>query len=83
MSLALGMIFYAVPKLQMGQGWSAATVFGVVWIGMALVIVAAHLHEILGVDEETRQELQRIDRMKKWRIEQTLRGKSKLLQFRK
>lgn len=83
MSLALGMLFYAAPRLEMGQGLTAGTIFGVVWIGLALLIVAAHLHEILGVDEETREELGRIDRMKKWQLEKTLQGKRKLLQIRK
>ncbi|MFC0214103.1 hypothetical protein ACFFK0_16875 [Paenibacillus chartarius] len=83
MSLALGMLFYAVPRLELGQGISTAAVFGAVWIGLALLIVAAHLHEILGVDEETRKELSRIKRMKKWQLEQTLQGKRKVMQFRK
>jgi hypothetical protein len=83
MSLALGMLFYAVPRLEMGQGLTAATIFGVAWIGLALLIVAAHLHEILGVDEETREELDRIGKMKKRQLERTLQGKRKLLQIRK
>lgn len=83
MSLALGMLFYAVPRLEMGHGFTAPTIFGIVWIAFALLIVAAHLHEILGVDEETRKELSRIDRMKKWQAEQMLSGKRKLMQIRK
>lgn len=83
MSLALGMLFYAVPRLEMGQGFTVPTVFSIVWIAFALIIIAAHLHEILGVDEETRNELSRIDRMKKWQTEQMLSGKRKLLQIRK
>jgi hypothetical protein len=83
MSLVLGMLSYAVPRLELGQGISAGAIFGAVWIGLALLIVAAHLHEILGVDQETRRELSRIDRMKKWQLEQSLQGKRKLLQIRK
>ncbi|KIL42379.1 hypothetical protein SD70_00050 [Gordoniibacillus kamchatkensis] len=83
MSVALGMLFYAVPRLDLGQGLTAPAIFGVVWICFALLVVAAHLHAILGVDEETREELGRIGRMKKWQLEKTLQGKSKQLQFRK
>jgi hypothetical protein len=83
MSVALGMLFYAVPRLDIGQGITVPTIFGILWICLALVIVAAHLHEILGVDEEIRREQSRINRMKKWQIEQSLRGKRKLLQIRK
>ncbi|MEF3307592.1 MULTISPECIES: hypothetical protein [Paenibacillus] len=60
MSLALGMLIYAVPRLDIGGGFTLPTVFGIVWIGFALMIVAAHLHRILGVDEETKHELARV-----------------------
>ncbi|TBL75175.1 hypothetical protein [Paenibacillus thalictri] len=83
MAIALGMLFYAIPKLDIGQGMTLPTVFGVIWICFALLIIAAHLHEILGVDEEARKEHSRIKRMKKWQLEQLIRGKRKQLQFRK
>jgi hypothetical protein len=74
--VALGMLIYAIPRLQIGQGWTYSTVFSVVWIGMALLIIASHLHDLLGVDEETREELVRIKRMKRWQFEQKLTGRS-------
>jgi hypothetical protein len=56
MSLALGMLFYSLPRLKFNLEFSLSTTFTVVWISLALLIVAAHLHEILGVeDEQTRQ----------------------------
>ena len=83
MSAALGMLIYSVPQLDMGQGVTLPTVFAVIWVCLALLVVAAHLHEILGVDEEQRQELIRIKRMKKWQLEQALTGKRRILQIRK
>ncbi|MFD0692471.1 hypothetical protein ACFQZT_00035 [Paenibacillus sp. GCM10027628] len=83
MSLALGMLFYSVPQLEFREGLTLPMIFSVVWIVMALLVVAAHLHHILGVDEEKRRELKRINRMKKWQLEQALQGSRKMLQFRK
>jgi hypothetical protein len=56
MSLALGMVFYSLPRLKFKLEFSLSTTFTGVWIGLALLIVAAHLYEILGVeDEQSRQ----------------------------
>lgn len=75
MSLALGMLIYAVPRLEIGQGVTLPTVFGIVWIGFALLVVAAHLHRILGVDEETKQEMARIRLHSRRRREQWLKAR--------
>ncbi len=78
LSLIAGMLIYAVPRMEIGQGLTVSTVFGLVWIAFALIAVAAHLHQILGVDEETAKELSKIKRMKKWQLEQMLSGKRKM-----
>ncbi|WP_326072403.1 hypothetical protein [Paenibacillus alba] len=83
MSLAIGMLFYSVPQLSFRDIGSLPMIFSMVWIAMALLVIAAHLHQILGVDEEKRQELSRIKRMKKWQMEQLVQGRRKMLQFRK
>ncbi len=83
MSVAIGLLIYAVPKLQFGQGMTLPAVFGIVWLGMVLIIIAAHLHQWIGVDEETRKELIRINKYKKWRLEQFILGKSKVMQAKK
>jgi hypothetical protein len=54
MSLALGMLFYSLPQLEIHSELTLSTIFAVVWISMALLVIAAHLHEILGVEEEQR-----------------------------
>ncbi|SFM20467.1 hypothetical protein SAMN03159341_12053 [Paenibacillus sp. 1_12] len=83
MGLALGMLFYAVPRLDIRSGFTLPTIFGAIWILFALMIVAAHLHELIGVDERKKQEIQRVKRMKGWQMEQLLSGRRKLLQFKK
>ncbi|NDI36305.1 hypothetical protein [Chengkuizengella sediminis] len=74
LSLAVGLLIYAIPKLEVGQGWTLPTIFAVVWIGMVLLIIAAHLHEVLGVDEETKKELRRVKQYQRWKREQLVYG---------
>ncbi|WP_281885747.1 hypothetical protein [Paenibacillus sp. YYML68] len=83
MGLALGMIAYSVPKIDIGHLSAPSTIFGLVWIGFALLVVASHLHELLGVEEETKRELLKIKRMKRWQMEQAVTGKRKMLQVRR
>ncbi|MCZ8513434.1 hypothetical protein O9H85_13540 [Paenibacillus filicis] len=83
MALTLGMLIYAVPRLDIGQGWTAANVFGIGWIAFALLVVAAHLHELLGVEEETKRQLLKVKRLKRWQQEQSALGRRKLLQLKK
>jgi hypothetical protein len=71
LSAALGMLIYAVPRLYVGEGWTMPTVFSIAWIAFALIIVAAHLHAILRVDEEMDAQLQRL---KKYRRRQLAKG---------
>lgn len=83
MGVTLGMLIYAVPQLNFSEGVTTATVFGVTWIAIALLVVAAHLHELLGVEEETRRELLKVKKMKRWQLEQMLQGRRKVLQLKK
>lgn len=80
---ALGMLLYAVPRLEMGGGWSAQAVFSVVWIGFALLLIAAQLHFILGVDEEMKKELKRIKQVRRGHLARALSGQRPYLQGRK
>ncbi|MBC8079200.1 MAG: hypothetical protein H7X86_02570 [Gorillibacterium sp.] len=77
------MFIYAVPQLRIGEGWTLPSIFGVLWLSFALMITAAHLHDIIGVGEETRVELKKVDRMKRWQLEQRLRGRPGIIQARK
>lgn len=77
-SLALGLLMYAVPRLAIGGGFSVENFFGIAWLCFALLIVAAHLHEVLGVDEEMRRELCKVKRMKRWQRERRLLGQTRV-----
>jgi len=70
--IAAGMLIYAVPRLPIGGGWTMETIFGVAWICMALLIIAAQLHELFGVDEKTEQEIRAIKRYKYWRLQRSI-----------
>lgn len=83
MGLALGMIAFAVPNIDLRAWTSPGTIFGVVWIAFALLVVAAHLHELLGVEEEQQRKLLQIKRMKRWQLQQAMTGKRKVLQVRR
>jgi len=60
-----GMIVYAVPRIEVGSGDAARDVFALAWLGFALLILAAHLHRLLAVDEEAARELERIRRVRR------------------
>jgi len=72
MSVALGMLIYAVPRLSIGQGLTLPTVFGVAWLCFALLIVASHLHAILRVDEETDEQLTRVKKLRRRQLAQLI-----------
>jgi hypothetical protein len=59
---ALGMLLYALPRLEVGNGLSLPTIFGVIWIGLALLIIAAHLRVVLRVDNEYQEKDQYLNR---------------------
>ena len=59
LSCALGMLVYAVPRLDIGQGLTPPTLFGIAWISMALLIIASHLRVILRVDDSHPAPVQR------------------------
>ncbi|WP_193556134.1 hypothetical protein [Paenibacillus ginsengarvi] len=83
MSLALGMLMYAVPRLHIGPGLTPEGAFGLVWIGFALLIVAAHLHHILGVEEETKREMARVRKYSRLQRQMWLSGKMRAMASKK
>jgi hypothetical protein len=62
--LAAGMLIYAVPQLQVGHGYSLETLFSVVWLGLALTVIASHLHGLLKVDQEVEMQVKSMKRAK-------------------
>lgn len=77
LSIALGLLLYAVPQLEIGSGLTAANIFAIVWLGIVLLIIAAHLHTWLGVDEETKQEMQRVKQYKRYRTQAWIESKAR------
>lgn len=67
--IAGGMLLYAVPRLSVGEGLGAGPLFGTVWLCFALLIIAAQLHELLGVDARKRERLRQVKRMKQYRLQ--------------
>ncbi|MEK3686427.1 hypothetical protein GC101_20015 [Paenibacillus sp. LMG 31459] len=61
---ALAMLLYALPKLsfQNGPGWVLG--FGIVWCAFAFLVIASHLHFIIGVDEEKQKRLEAVRKVK-------------------
>jgi hypothetical protein len=62
--LALAMLVYALPRLELGDPLSVSSVFGYIWVALALLVVTANVNELLLMDEEKRKELARIKRAK-------------------
>jgi hypothetical protein len=62
--IAASMLIYAVPHLHIGQEWSLETVFTIVWLLLALTVIASHLRGILKVDQEVKLELKPIKQVK-------------------
>lgn len=79
-AVAAAMVIIALPRLDMGGGWNVPTVFGVVWLCFALMIIASHLHQLLGVDEAEKKRLEQIKRVRKHEMQQLLQGRKSLLQ---
>lgn len=61
---ALAMLLYALPKLsfQHSSGWVLG--FGLAWCAFAFMVIAAHLHFIMGVDEEKQKRLDAVRKAK-------------------
>lgn len=62
--IALAMLLYALPQLSLSQGLSWANAFGAVWCLFAFLVIAAHLHFIIGVDEEKAKRLDEVRKAK-------------------
>lgn len=69
---ASGMLVYAVPRLIVGGGMNAATLFTVAWVALALLVIGANLHELLGVEQETRERMRQVKRARRYKSEQRI-----------
>ncbi|MFS0727293.1 hypothetical protein [Paenibacillus sp. 1P07SE] len=64
LALALGMLAIGLPELRFAAEWSAHVVFSYSWVLFVLLIIAANLYALLGIDEETARQLARVRRAK-------------------
>lgn len=62
--LALGMLIYALPMISFEPGGGFVSVFGAVWAVFAFLVIGAHLHFLLGVNEEKQRALDAVRRAK-------------------
>jgi hypothetical protein len=68
--LALTTLFYAVPRLPMHNADPLAKGFAIVWLSFALVVVASQLYQWIGVDREAEEAYRRVQRIKRWKMQQ-------------
>lgn len=57
---ALGMLFFAMMKLEQGGSGEGYRLFWYAWVAFSAVIIAANVNMLLFVSEEKRKELARI-----------------------
>lgn len=76
--IALTILMYAVPRLPIHSADSAASLFAAVWLCFALVVLAAQLYHLFGVDREEEESYRKVQRMKRWKMEQQLLKLSRL-----
>ena len=62
--IALSMLVIALPRISFAGGMDWVNIFRIVWVLFSLLIVGAHLHFILGVDEEKKRALEAVRRAK-------------------
>ncbi|KAA8999710.1 hypothetical protein F4V43_15390 [Paenibacillus spiritus] len=80
LTVALGMLLFAIPQLSVRQS-GPVFAFGIAWAVFALMVIAAHLHFLIGVDAERAKRLEAVRRAKlsrwedDWRRERSVAGK--------
>lgn len=60
----LAMLAYAFPRLELGQPWTASTVFGAAWTAFALLVAAANAWALADWNERTKRRLEQVKRAK-------------------
>lgn len=72
----LAMLFIALPTIPLREGFSLASIFGVVWALFAVLIIGAHLYRLLKVDEDTEMRMKAIKKEKIRKLERRIMGDS-------
>jgi hypothetical protein len=81
LAVAIAMVLYALPRIEFGQSWTFSTVFGIVWLGFAFIVISAQLYLLFGVKEQTKRRLAQIRRERAvlWerRMQQSLQAQTR------
>ena len=72
--VVLTMLFIALPTIPIREGWSLASVFGLIWSAFALLIIGAHLYRLLRVDEATEARLRQVKAERYRAVEERIMG---------
>ncbi|WP_339060141.1 hypothetical protein [Tepidibacillus marianensis] len=70
--ISLAILFYAIPRIPLLHADSIAQVFAFTWVFFALLVVGAHLDQLLFLDEEKMKHLVKIKAYKRWEKEQEI-----------
>lgn len=74
--LSLAVLIYAVPRLSIQWEGTLANWFSFIWLGFAMLVVAATCRAAFNVDEEEKKQMKRIQHLKTWQREQWIRGRT-------
>lgn len=72
--LSLAVLIYAMPRLSIQWEGTLSSWFAFIWLGFAVLVVAANLRFALGVDRAEAKQMERIERLKRWQREEWIRG---------
>jgi len=70
--ISLAILFYAIPRIPLFHADFAAQLFAFAWLFFALLVVGAHLDQLLFLDEEKRNQIAKIKAYKRWKREQEI-----------
>lgn len=72
LGIALGMLLFAWPKLNVLLSWSQGSLFVIAWLGLALLIIASQLHFLLIASEKQEAKIQRLRRYRRLQWQQKI-----------
>lgn len=70
--IALAIVFYALPLVPFFSQNSLASLFSMVWVTFALIIIGAHLNSLIELDLKKRINLIKLEKYRLWKKEQKL-----------
>ncbi len=69
--MGCAMLFYAIPRFSIANiEWNTASIYAVAWFSLAFLVIAAQLYKLLGMDDETAKQIERVKLAKRKRQEE-------------